>query len=187
MRIILIAVFVLIIISGKSLCAQESGTFTDSRDGHVYKIVRIGNQRWMAENLAFKSDQGAWFVDDDEKNLKHYGYFYKWETALSICPEGWKLPSKSDFETLIKFLGGNEIAYQKILEQGSSGFSAALAGWRGSYGGYSNRGNYAFYWSSTKNWNHYRWGFGVFSDEKITTVFDDYDSRGFSVRCLKED
>ena len=28
--------------------AQETGTFKDNRDGHIYKTVQIGNQLWMA-------------------------------------------------------------------------------------------------------------------------------------------
>ena len=40
--------------------SQETGSFTDSRDGHEYKTIKIGDQVWMGENLAFKTDDGCW-------------------------------------------------------------------------------------------------------------------------------
>ena len=88
----------------------ERLTFTDSRDGKVYEITQVGDQIWMAENLAYKPDQGNyWAVDNKERKVKKhkygYGYLYDWETATKVCPQGWCLPSKEDFEILFETLG----------------------------------------------------------------------------------
>jgi uncharacterized protein (TIGR02145 family) len=99
---------------------QGLETFTDSRDGKVYKTVEIGNQTWMAENFAYKPADGFWAYNDDENNVSTYGYLYTLETAKSICPDGWHFPSLDEWNELIDFLGGAEQAGIKMKETGGA-------------------------------------------------------------------
>ena len=111
---------------------DTSAVFTDSRDGKVYRKVRIDRQLWMAENLNYeaeysrcyaeyrrnpsmciRSDSGETLYDGDRlfdakirANCAKYGRLYYWETAKEACPAGWHLPTDEEWHTLIKYAGG---------------------------------------------------------------------------------
>lgn len=90
---------------------DDSGSFTDERDGHKYKWIRIGSQIWMAENLAYEMDEGCWIYEDKRENLRKYGYLYNWGSSNKACPKGWHLPSYGEWIELINFLIENEYFY----------------------------------------------------------------------------
>jgi uncharacterized protein (TIGR02145 family) len=97
------------------------GSFTDTRDNHVYNTVTISGQTWMAENLALlpevcgsDAECGYWVYDyqgidvDVAKattNYNEYGVLYNWEMAKTSCPNGWHLPSDYEWSYLEVHLG----------------------------------------------------------------------------------
>jgi uncharacterized protein (TIGR02145 family) len=104
---------------------SRSGTFTDSRDGNSYNWVEIGNQIWMAENLAYlptvnpaTSSSGAepkyyvfgysGSIVSEAKatdNYNTYGVLYNWVAAMDVCPDGWHLPDDNEWKELEVYLG----------------------------------------------------------------------------------
>jgi len=155
----------------------QSNTFIDNRDGKVYKTVKIGLHTWIAENLAFKADSNCWAYDNDQNNLAKYGYLYNWETAKSVCPAGWHLPTKEEFESLIyNCADSQEEAYKAILPGGSTGFCALFAGWRTVDGYFIYKGKRAYFWSASLCWGENAWDSNMICHSGLC---------GFSVRCLK--
>jgi len=142
--------------------ASETDSFTDPRDGKIYKTVKIGDQWIMAENLAYKPVQGNfWAYNNDSSNVAIYGYLYDWETAKNIAPEGWHLPTLEEWKIFRKTTGGKGFTiikndrsfssvYEKVITDGSSGFNALFGGrcyWNGKLFEYV--GEIGDYWSST--------------------------------------
>lgn len=119
------------------------GAFTDQRDNHEYKWVKIGNQIWMAENLAYlpavsKPNNGSltsphYYVYDYDgedpaggiisENYLEYGVLYNFNAAKTACSEGWHLSSDIEWQELEYFLGMplDEVNTDGVREGGQVG------------------------------------------------------------------
>lgn len=142
--------------SNSDLSKHETGSFTDPRDGKIYKTVKVGDQWIMAENFAYKPDSGNyWAYDNVDSNIVIYGYLYDLRTALNIAPEGWHLPSYKEWTTIEKLLGAKrgtfsymEKLYPKLLIGGDSGLDILLGGIRSCDGEYIFLDEMARFWNS---------------------------------------
>jgi len=161
------------------------GEFEDKRDGKKYRTIKIGEQVWLAENLAFKPDSGKYWPPENNKgNIERYGYLYNWETAKNVCPSGWRLPEKNDFELLLQNYGKN--AYKELKVSGSSGFSIIDCGLK--YGvNYTTSEGGTVFWTSTEKNKRNVWGLSVDSRNSIIKFYDTFGKNsGLPIRCIKD-
>jgi uncharacterized protein (TIGR02145 family) len=148
---IILRAFALIIIFSSMVNAQTD-ILKDPRDGKEYKTVRIGGQTWMAENIKYLSPEKYsknYTPPEGDSNYVKYGWHYDWKNAMKICPVGWHLPSKEDFEILLQTVGNGdrEKAYHALIPGGSSGFNALMGGTNT----YIGEGFVGAFWSSTEH------------------------------------
>lgn len=96
--------------------AGASETFTDPRDMQEYYIVDIGSQTWFAQDLRYyTSDTGC--IDNNGPND---GVIYNWYSAKIACPNGWHLPSDSEWKTLEKHIGMSDSEVNNTRWRGSN-------------------------------------------------------------------
>lgn len=168
----------------------------DRRDWKIYKTTVIKSQVWMAENLRYDSEGGhTYCFNDDKANCRKYGRLYNYYAAKNACPDGWHLPSKAEWLTLINELGG-EAAAGKALK--------STSGWKSEGNGnddykfsalpvgYSIKNTYysmdeeTQFWASTGYGGNYFYLVSLNFDNDSAAVRPRADRYGLSIRCLKD-
>ncbi len=190
-------------------------------DGNVYRTVRIGNQVWMAENLRTTrfsdgppipcvTDDSAWdglrtpgycWYNNDISNGATYGGMYNWYAVNTgrLAPEGWHVPTKEEWLTLINYLGGEDAAGGKLKETGTAhwaspntgatdetSFTALPGGYRGGGGMFHHLGGACFWWSATEATADKAWRCSINYSDSNVDVDSQYYTHGWSVRCVKD-
>jgi uncharacterized protein (TIGR02145 family) len=107
---------------------QQKDTFTDTRDGKIYKTVKIGEQVWMAENLNYEAD-GSKCYNDSTAYCDKYGRLYNWETAMSACPNGWHLPSSEKWDILYRYVDSANGTSSPYESKTAGKYLKAMSGW----------------------------------------------------------
>ena len=198
---------------GRSLLAQiniprpckidiDADCFMDNRDNRTYRIVRIGDQIWMAENLNY-NPLSKKCIDDDLDNCEKYGRYYEYSEALGACPNGWHLPDTADWKKLIRAVGGDSVAGTMLkstsgwVDKGGTdayGFTALPVGGMAS-SGVRFIGRYASFWTSEKKqdplaitnvvgYKYMYYSVDLSSGAERSNIIASYGSDGLSVRCV---
>ena len=177
------------------------GTFKDERDGKTYKTVKIGDQTWMAENLNYKM-KGSSCFDNKTENCKKYGRFYNNDAVFGgACPEGWKVPAKKDWATLLatsliysqkkasekeEYINGVDFQSFMGLNNDPYGFNILSAGGFAVQNARFKKRSVAYFWTSTSYIGDVPY-FIAFTSETsgyvgavIVVPLD------FSIRCIKK-
>src|SRR5690554_5171130 len=116
-------------ISSSSSSSIVYSTIKDARDNQTYRIVTIGSQTWMAENLKYLPSvvgpetgsqttphyyvygyNGTNVTDAKATdNYNTYGVLYNWHAVNTgkLCPTGWHVPSDAEWTELTDYLGEN--------------------------------------------------------------------------------
>jgi uncharacterized protein (TIGR02145 family) len=123
-----------------SITIIATGTVNDI-DGKEYKTVKIGEQWWMAENLAvtyynngdpipYVSDDTLWSLLDSGAFCKYeyllneeYGRLYNWFAATDdrkIAPVGWHVPTDDEWKQLEMYLGMSQSEADRVHARGTN-------------------------------------------------------------------
>ncbi len=205
-----------------STIIADGTTGTVTYNGYTYKTVYIDCKEWFAENLqTTKYNDGTdiplvtdndewshlstpaycWYNNDRSAYGNIYGALYNWYTVNTgkLCPDGWHVPTNTEWTGLTNYLGGASVAGGKLKETGTahwaspntgatneSGFAALPGGYRNLFGTFSYVGSYGYWWSAPENDAPPFWGRGMDYDGSDVGRSSYGTQLGLSVRCVRD-
>jgi uncharacterized protein (TIGR02145 family) len=197
--------------------------FIDTRNNQTYKTVIIGDQIWMARNLNYRGtepDTLGVCYDNKPSNCQTYGRLYDWAMAMDldesynqksyghdpkhqgICPEGWHLPSNTEWQTLVEYIGAG--ANMGVKLRAKSGWSDKADNGDDDYGfsalpsghccedkePFENLGTdeLGFWWSSTEYITNSKQAYfrDIAQPEDKVSARNAFKTYMFAVRCIKD-
>lgn len=200
-------------------CPTTTTTTTIACINCIEEPVTIGTQTWTKCNLNVSTyrngdiipeitDAASWealttgaycYYDFDSANGPIYGKLYNWYAVNDIrglAPVGQNLPNNEDWTILTDYLGGDNVAGDKIREIGGchwllpnlttneSGFTALGGGYILENGIFQAIKFAGVWWSTTQEDVNNAYLKAVANDSSVFAL-DIYGKRGgFSIRCL---
>ena len=190
------------------------------------------NLNYRYKRFENEIDSVSFCYDDDPANCNSFGRLYSWAAAMDsagkfstngvacglgkkcsptypvrgVCPEGWHLPTKAEFDTLLasrydiqlvlkSTSGWNDFNNRNGNGTDAYSFSAYPAGYRDlniynnttRYNVYYQVGNHAYFWSSTEIGEEQAYNMRLSVTNVGSREYDkDFKVKGFSVRCIKD-
>jgi uncharacterized protein (TIGR02145 family) len=163
--------------------------------GWQFNSKQHNNSNWGLLNSSACAEYSSY-----SSSKTDYGVLYNWYATpdlKAICPEGWHVPSISEWEILINVCGGANEAAKTLrvadediwsnsttISTNASEFTALPGGLKTLSGNIEKTGSEGHWWSSTEN-------FSTASEININSssnnvVLKQSDKHlGFSVRCIK--
>jgi uncharacterized protein (TIGR02145 family) len=191
-------------------------------DGNYYNVITIGSQEWLAENLRtihysngdpidnivdntewsnLATDAHCWYQNDYNSYGATYGALYNWYAAINtsgVCPAGWRVPSRADFNSLAETLGGSSVAGGKMKTLGydywlspnegatnESGFNGIGHGYRNTGGEFGLLNEYGEYWTTDEQDASTSWAYFLRYNYQDISSINEWKGSGFAVRCIK--
>ena len=186
---------------------RNSGFITDTRDGQVYRVIKIDGRTWLAQNMNYNIPGESWCYDDKDTYCSRSGRLYSLEGARKACPKGFHLPRDREWQDMLTGLTGCYDGVQKCEAFASK--LKARSGWQGGGGTdeygftafgsgrreilgrghrYVEMGEYTAFWSSQNGRNStiWIWVLGRMGDNMVRELAPRPEN-GYSVRCIDGD